>query len=186
MRYGIVDLRNWVKQTLKSRARKTKGLKDTFSGMHGFLEIESYNHETGERKIVLAEERNIITDGARMKMPFLISGDDIATDELWIKYMAWGDAGIAPAAPTAADTQLINETLRKTVTHDFPTTTSVRFSADILTSELNGTIISEEGLFNAEPGAGPAPPPTMYARKTFGGISKTSAISLTFRHTIAF
>jgi len=89
-----------------------------------------------------------------------------------ITHIAFGTGGHAPGdpytplSPSPDDTQLENEVLRKTVTVSLPIATTIRYTAEILSSDgIDGTIITEAGLLD-ENG-------TLVARKTFPGKEKT-------------
>lgn len=109
-------------------------------------------------------------------------------DELFITKMMWGTGGhdpldpSQPIAPTVDDEQLavvLTSPAFKAVVVDYPTTTSVRFTASLDQSEANGETISEVGLFTNQH-------TLLFSRKTFGILTKSSDFSFEFRYTIQY
>lgn len=155
---------------------------------------------------VLVHDPNLVVTVARKVMSRLIAGC-VATAEieliggnvdvsahpeyLYITKMKWGTGGhdpldpTQPIPPTVADEALaapIASPAYKPVTVDYPSYTSVRFTATLDQTEANGVGLSEEGLFCTGDGADEF----MFARKTFGLLTKTSDFSFSFAHTVIF
>ncbi len=108
--------------------------------------------------------------------------------ELFITKMMWGTGGDEPLTPTipippTVDDEQLAEPLTsppyKTAVVDYPTATSVRFTASLLQSEANGEGISEVGLFTDQFDL-------LFARKTFGVLTKSSDFSFEFRYSVVF
>lgn len=147
----------------------------------GSLEIVKVYPDGSEES--LEEGPNLIVTDGREIVVELLSGDDAGADNKIITQIAWGDGGHVVASPTQAippqpsDAGLSNELLRKNlISHDFPETTTVRFVGLVDQTELNNIGISEVGLFSKDG--------KMFARKTFGLITKTADFSLEFRWRI--
>ena len=152
------------------------------------------------------DEKNLVVTLARRVMSRLISGAaGTATvqfggspivvsshpEYLYITQMRFGTGGHDPLHPTIpippnpSDEALaapITSPAYKAVTTDYPSETSVRFTATLEQSEANGEGLSEEGLFCTGNGV----EVFLFARKTFGLLTKTSDFSFTFAHTILF
>ena len=108
--------------------------------------------------------------------------------QLFITKMMWGTGGDEPLSPTTpipptVDDEQLAEPLSspafKLAVVDYPTTTSVRFTASLDQSEANGEGISEVGLFTNQFDL-------LFARKTFGILTKSSDFSFEFRYSIVF
>jgi len=147
------------------------------------------------------KDDNLVVTMARKIMSRLLSGasltPSIATiggpvvvtnpNQLYVTRMKWGTAGHNPGNPTEALTPTVSDEdlaspivspAFKAVVVDYPTDTSVRFTAELDQTEANGLGLSEEGLFTSVN--------FMFARKTFGLLTKTSDFTFQFRHTILF
>ncbi len=131
---------------------------------------------------------NIVTNQGRSNLAHLLAGDE-TTDRI-VDNLKAGDGGHDPLNPTvplpvdASDTALFGTLIiSKTTTYDFPdgaTGYRVRFTADILPAEGNGTgsqEYSEVGLYDVTG--------RMMTHKTFGLITKTADFGLSFRYTIS-
>ena len=168
----------------------------------GSVQIIKWHGAVGasDSETVLQDD-NLIVTMARKTMSRLVSGvvnsptietiggPVLVTDasSLVISQMRWGTGGENPSTPTEAIAPLatdeaLNEPLAdpvfKPVTVDYPTDTSVRFTASLGQAEANGEGLSEEGLFSTDG--------YMFARKTFGILTKTSDFSFQFLHSILF
>lgn len=155
--------------------------------INGYLEVWKVwkkGQKRGQREIVF-EEKNLILTLGRAAVAVLLSGDDETPDQRTMGFMAWGSGGTLPDQPTnpipplPGDTQLVNELLRKPLgpsDHDFPVPTTVRFIATVEQNELNGTSISEAALFTKDG--------LIFARKTFGSLSKNEDFEFEFRWRI--
>ena len=102
--------------------------------------------------------------------------------------MRWGTGGhdplnpTVPIDPTLDDEQLADPILspaQKTVIVDYPTESSVLCTATLEQSEANGIGISEVGLFSDQHDL-------LFARKTFGILTKSSDFAFEFRYTLLF
>lgn len=168
----------------------------------GHVQVIKWYGKVGasDSEVVLSND-NLIVTMARKVMSRLVAGVinsptiDVSgspvtvtnASQLIITQMRWGTAGHNPSNPTepvppTADNINLGATLAsptfKAVTVDYPTTTSVRFAASLEQSEANGQGLSEEGLFSTDG--------FMFARKTFGILTKTSDFSFQFLHSILF
>lgn len=171
----MVDNKN---QKLSPKSRMVDKVK-----LKGFLEIIRISDD-GKRESIY-KKKNLIVDTGRESVIILLSADDEGINDKTIGFMSWGDGGHDTGNPTLSippdpsDTALVSEhaaTGKRVVTHDFPDSTTVRFIATIAKAELNGLNISEIGLFTKDL--------TMFSRRTFGAILKTSEFSFEFRWSI--
>ena len=106
--------------------------------------------------------------------------DRIATNSS--SYIQYGAIGSGTTAPTAADTALESEILRKTFQNvDTSTDKQVTFEYWIASTEGNtpGTV-SEVGLFTASTGG------TMLCRATFDAITKDNTVEMLIVWTVSF
>lgn len=150
----------------------------------------------------LVEDRNLVVTVGRRIMSRLIAGavnsptitlvgspdpTITAPSELFITKMKFGTGGNDAGDPTLAVAPLVTDEAlydpiaspaEKAVTIDYPTDLSVRFAATLEKTEANGEGLSEEGLFTDND--------LLFARKTFGIITKSSDFTFLFRHTILF
>lgn len=179
---------------------------DTAISASGTLEVRVWQGPVGIGKIVgiPVRDENLVVNLSRRLMSRLIGGalngatvDVAGTDypitvpeSLFISQMRWGTGGHNPSTPTvpippsSGDESLtlpITSPVFKPVTIDYPTDMSIRFTATLGLDEANGEGLSEEGLFAAGEGVA-----IMFARKTFGLLTKTPDFSFEFRHTIIF
>jgi len=155
------------------------------SACNGYLQIEVFKGlAIPENRIQTFCDKNLVVNKARELMTLLCSSVDADKP---ITNMRWGSGGHNPSTPTeaippsATDTALatpIVSPASKPVTITYPSVTSVKFSATLDQTEANGVGLSEEGLFNNDD--------DMWARKTFGIITKSSSWSLTFSHVLLF
>lgn len=129
-------------------------------------------------------DENLIVNGAREVMAIQIAE---STSDGEVSIIALGDGGwtgdiYTPVAPDAADTELENELFRKGLnSFSYPTVTSVAFYFVVETTEANGSgtvHYTEAGLFTTGN--------TMFARKTFAAMTKTSDREFRFTWTILF
>ncbi len=168
------------------KPQRGKGIRDIFRKPKGEVEIIAKNVHTGETK-VLAADSNLVVDLARENMSRLIAGDSNAAGERYVTKMSWGTGGhdplnpSNPIPPTSSDTGLSSEISppgKKTVTYDFPNATTVRFESELTESEANGQGLSEVGLWTDDN--------VLFARKTFGLITKSSDFAFLFKWKILF
>lgn len=168
----------------------------------GFLSIKVNNHETGEEYYHM-EEKNTITNIHRRNIVRLLGGDN--TSQRLITKIKFGSGGHDPLnpgspTPTTADITALNSPfLTKSITNrtfeddTINNITAVIFEVVLTPSEGNGTlgsqIYSEAGLFTED--ETPLIDPTsglantgLCAVKHFGVLTKTSALSFTFRWKI--
>lgn len=163
-------------------------------GKYSEKEVLSPNPKTGaiERRTIIVPSGEIVrtTSGdnlalTRLKTQLsrLIVGHETATR--FINRMAWGTGGhvpgdpSSPVPPSAGDTQLETSILVKPITtFDFPSSTSVLITAYILEGEANGFTISENALLCGDN--------TIVARRTFGGLAKTSDFVFEQKWLLAF
>ena len=130
---------------------------------------------------------NLVVTLARENMSRLIAGDTNPAGERYVSKMSWGGAGHDPGTPTnavpptAGDVALgseISSVGKKTAAYDFPDATTVRFVASLSEAEAVGEGLSEVGLWTTDG--------TLFARKTFGLITKSSSFVFEFRWRILF
>ncbi len=109
-------------------------------------------------------------------------------EDLFITKMRWGTGGhdignpTIPLDPAVGDEHLVAPLVSpayKTVTVDYPADSTVRFTGILETGDANGQGISEVGLFTDQY-------ELMFARKTFGILTKSSDFSFEFRYSIIF
>lgn len=176
-------------------------LKDKPVKAIGNLDIFIWKGAVGDHLDRHIVGENLVVTIARRMMSRLISGalsgatiDTIGgpvsitnPDQLFITNMRWGTGGHNPGNPTepltpsTSDEDLASPIVSpasKPVTIDYPTDTSVSFTAELGQSEANGQGLSEEGLFSDVD--------FMFARKTFGLLTKTADFSFSFKHTLLF
>lgn len=151
-------------------------------GPLGFVDIDVV-HVPTNTVIGQMPGSNVILTQGRETLPNLLFGADAAADQLILTHMAWGDGGhdvaTGDAVPAqATDTGLSNEILRKTITVDYPVTTTGRGSAAIESDELVDQAISEVVLLNA---AGQA-----FCRRTHAKFTKSVDFRLVYRYSILF
>lgn len=84
--------------------------------------------------------------------------------------------GTGTTEATATDTSLESELLRKAASTSDGATGEKTYIMRLLSSEANGSDISEVGVFDSDG--------TMYGRITFDGISKTSDFEIQFEITL--
>jgi hypothetical protein len=126
---------------------------------------------------------NLVLNRAKTQMSHLFVGHQATTR--YVNRMVFGTGGhqpgdtSSPINPTPDDTQLDSSILTKALSSFvFESTTSVTCIAFVLEGEGNGFTITESGLLCGDN--------TLAARRTFGGLSKTSDFVFEFRHTILF
>lgn len=135
------------------------------------------------REMVLG--KNLIVTLAKTSMAIKISGDDDIPNNNTVTQMAWGQGGceplnpLIPIPPQPSDTSLLDQVLIKGIaSHDFPAANRVRFLGILSPSELVGVGLCEAGLFTRGG--------TLFARKTFGRITKSAGLQFEFRWSIIF
>ena len=179
-----------------------RGLRDIFYKPRGELEIIATHVGSGEKK-VLVDGANLVVNLARRDMSRLIAGaytDLLPATTLaelkarCVTKMSWGSGGHYPSNPTIPIPPTSNDSAlaieigvvgKKSVTYDFPASMIVRFESSLGESEANGYGISEAGLWTNDNPDSPGNP-ILFARKTFGLITKTSDFIITFRWKIIF
>lgn len=185
-----------------------------FSCIRGFLTILEYEGSYAPDKPhrIFLQEKNLVVSCARRIMSRLMAG--AVTDEygipasvalydathpnypafqvtnpsqLFVTQMRWGTGGYVPnnptvpVAPSLSDEQLkepIADPAFKLADVDYPDSYSARFRTILGEDEANGNGIGEIGLFTAGG--------LLFARKTFGILSKIDRYSYEFRWTIYF
>ncbi len=125
---------------------------------------------------------NLVVDNGRESAALLLGlGGAGASLNRHIGFMAIGrGSGGGATTPLPTNNALILETLRKSTSNDFPTTSSVRATMVVLDVESNtppDDDIDEAGLFSADN-------TTMVAHRTFPTLTKTAAFSFEFRWRI--
>lgn len=119
------------------------------------------------------EDENLLVDQGRANVVHLLGGDGA---NLQITQIGFGTSGAAPAAGNAA---LTGQFLKTLTSHTYPTTTSVQFNFDLLTTEANGLMIFEFGLITASG--------TLHARKVrTAALAKASDMSLSGSWTLLY
>lgn len=187
---------------------------DSMSMPRGFVKILKWFGEVGnsDHEVVLDEE-NLVVNLARRIMrtvspgaaptpapadPTIVLYDPThpsypsvtITDpaQIFITKMMWGTGGHVPATPSIpidplpTDEQLaqpISSPAYKAVTYEYPDPYQTRYTATLEQSEANGETISEVGLFTDLY-------TLMFARKTFGILTKSVDFAFEFRYTIVF
>ena len=169
---------------------------DNFDRPRGELEVLAFDAKTG-RLVRIFRDGNIVVNLARATMAHLVSDPGASSQGYVVTTMKFGQGGhdpnnpTLPIPPTTSDTDL-NDPITgndstQAVSFDYPDGpmgTKVRFAATIpAVCDINGTppagqAISEAGLFSDNG--------NMFAKKTFGILTKTEEIAFTFRWTIIF
>jgi len=158
----------------------------------GYVSVIAVPVDGGDEIILFEDQQNLVVDQARENMAKLLANDENANNERHITKMSWGRGGHDIGDPTQSipplpsDTQLADEILstgKKSVTYDFPDPTTVRFEGILTATDANGEGISEIGLWTDDDPNNPGNP-LLFARKTFGLITKSSAFSFIFRWKI--
>lgn len=191
---------NFSKQGDGFSGHPSVAFKDSVQDCKGILQIKIWKGPVGSVLDKVIEDNNLVVTMARKLMSRLISGaangatitknnNPIAITNpanLFITRMKWGTGGHDILIPTNPLTPSVNDEdlavsivspASKLCAIDYPTTTSIRFTASLEQNEANGNGLSEEGLFSDDL-------QFLFARKTFGLLSKTSDFSFTFAHTI--
>jgi hypothetical protein len=155
---------------MTKQSESTSRAKDKMPMPRGRVEIDVENLSSGEKKTVKID--NLVVDNAKNIMAHLLGGEAVAD---WaIGKMVFGTG---TTAPTESDSGLeIPLTPEKSVTVDYPDTSSVRFTGVLESDEANGFPIAEAGLYTASEG--------MFARIVFGPLSKSADFRFVFRWTI--
>jgi len=176
------------------KAGFSRSLQDNWSTpVKGYVEILVFDRYG--RLLRRIKDENVVVRLARTAMAHLIGGD--AASDYYVSQMRFGQGGHDPANPTRPIPATVDDTdlfepidgddATQPVTYTFPDGpegTKITFSATIPADcDINGTppdgqAISEAGLFSANG--------RLFAHKTFGLITKTEEIALTFRWTIVF
>ncbi len=134
-----------------------------------------------KRDLVYSTQNLIVTLGRTSAAQLVGLGGAGASLNKHLGFMAFGrGSGGGATLPLPANTALLNETLRKTVTISFPLTTTVQADAIITASELNtppDNDIDEAGLFSADN-------TSMFTHRTFPIQTKDASFSFEFRWRI--
>ncbi|MBT9134884.1 MAG: hypothetical protein DDT38_01626 [Firmicutes bacterium] len=147
------------------------------------VEIEVRDSATGA--LIRRETRhNLVTMTGRNLIRDLLHWTD-APDGLrrsGLNFMALGTGAVAPVA---ANTALQTEVFRSTITQRIRTDGQTVYRLFLGSASANGHTLTEAGLFGdtATITAGSG---ILYARVTFAGIVKTSAIAVTFAWTLTW
>lgn len=107
----------------------------------------------------------------------VLAGRNLVRDLLYIAAtnpLSHCAVGTGSTAATANDTALGAEVFRSAITQFIPLSGQLQVKHYLSSTQANGNTLTEAGLFNASSGG------TMFARVTYAGIAKTSAISITY------
>jgi len=133
------------------------------------------------RDLVYSRRNLIVTLGRESAAQLVGLGGGGASLNKHLGFMAFGrGSGGGATLPLPANTALLIETLRKTVTITFPLTTTVQADAVVASTELivpPNDVIDEAGLFSADN-------TSMFTHRTFPTQTHTSAFSFEFRWRI--
>lgn len=149
----------------------------------GLLEGElsiTKRYTDGTEELVF-KEQNLITTAAKQ---FILSGiylPSIVSDQISTLRVGTGGTidinGLYAAAENPAATGLVTPALTLGVTYNYDAVNvQVTFLADLDTTQCNGLMLSEAGLFKASG--------TIFNIKNHPGISKSSAFSIHYSWTI--
>lgn len=142
----------------------------------GFLKVEK--RRPGGRWELHAQGHNLVVTQAESLMAQMAIGAASSA----LSYIELGDPGPPATPPVLADTTLEQTTaVRKSLSTLTASGNVVTAETTFLTGEGNGFTYTEAGLFTGVLGSG-----TMFARKTFAGITKTSSFELKFTWFITF
>lgn len=142
-------------------------------------------HDAATGRLLRSEERhNLVTLRGRNLIRDLLywisAGDDPRPSG--INYFALGTGTVQPQA---GDTALQTEVFRDTFTQRVKSDGQTVYKYYLASTAANGYTLTEAGLFGdgatATAGSG-----ALYARVTFPGIVKTSAIAVTFAWTLTW
>jgi hypothetical protein len=171
---------------MNDKPKRGVGLRDIFRKPRGEVEVIAKNIKTGEERVIVIDH-NLVVNLARQNMSRLIAGDTNVGGARYVTQMSWGSGGHdplhpnIPIPPTVNDVALAIELTppgKKPTTYDFTNATTVRFTSELTESEANGDAISEVGLWTTDN--------VLFARKTFGMITKSSSFAFIFRWKILF
>jgi hypothetical protein len=137
------------------------------------VNIKIIVHDIKTSKVLdIKELHNLaVTSGKNLLRDFL---NNDGVDGL--TYFAVGTDNTAAAS---GDTALGTEVFRKLFTQTNKTSGSLNIKTYVGSTEGNGNTLTEAGLFGGA-ATGATDSGTLYARATFTGIAKTSAIGVTF------
>jgi tartrate dehydratase alpha subunit/fumarate hydratase class I-like protein len=135
------------------------------------LLVEVHDAETGA--LVGREElHNLVVDAGLNLLRDFLDGDAPGPPTHFA-------VGTGTTATAAAQTALVAETFRDTITQRIPTAKQEQYRYYLSSLNANGATLAEVGLFTASSGG------TMFARaKLSSTIAKTSSITATFTWTI--
>lgn len=170
LRAELLRTRNQLGRTQNSNL--AFGGHDRAPRVHGQVKIEAI-YQNGQSEI-LHESRNKVVELAETMLPFMSLG------LRQIDYIELGDPSPA-TPPDFSDTGMQQTTgQRKSISGSVSQNVGT-YEALWATGEGNGFSYTEAGLFTDPFGAG-----TIFARKTFDPIPKTSAFSLKFTWSLVF
>ena len=133
----------------------------------------------GGRILRRVRSKNLVTSEGLYKLIRLIAYPDEDFPS-WSKSLQYIAVGTGITAPVAGDTVMEAEVLRKSITRRYPQTLGIDFYLDVMTSEGNGSELSEIGLFSESTGG------TLWARCVHSAITKTALISVQYRWNWTF
>lgn len=137
---------------------------------HGRLTISILDGKTGQLKDQLVAKNLWVTDGFAY-LASLIQGTTPPT------HVALGTSN---TAPTLADSALVTEVYRDTITQRIKITDGLRVRLFVPTTAANGNTLTEAGIF------GPAPTSQMLNRVIYTGIAKDVSIALNYAWDLTF
>lgn len=144
------------------------------------LVIDVHDAKSGE--LLRRDERhNLATLAGRNLIRDLLFWKD-ASDDPRPSGLNFFATGTGATAPAAGDTTLGVEVFRDVVTNRVKTDGQLVLKYFLASTDANGNTLTEAGLFGNGATA-TADSGTLYARATFTGIVKTSAIAVTFAWT---
>jgi hypothetical protein len=135
------------------------------------VKIIVHDIKTGKVLDVIKRHNLAVMTGRNLLRDFL-NGDSVDG----LSYSAVGTDNTAAAS---GDTTLGTEVFRKLFTQTNKTSGSLNIKTYVGSTEGNGSTLVEAGLFGGA-ATGATDSGTLYARATFTGIAKTSAIGVTF------
>ena len=150
--------------------KKTQEIAEFGPVGRGELVIEVQTPEG--KKVEEHRYENLVVNNGKAIMAHLLAGDTPTTYA--ITQMAFGTGTTTPAVTDASLAAAITPV--KTVTADYPDSTSVRFTATLASDECNTFPIAEAGLYSDSQG--------MFSRTTFGPLTKSSDFQFVFRWSI--
>lgn len=148
-------------------------------GLEGTLNIY-LDYTNGHREKVFSEQ-NLITNNGRMAILHAL-GNTTTSDPITRLHAGVGGTsdskGLYPYVENPAATGLVAEVVNVLTSNvEDPIKLTITFLADILTTQANGSLITEAGLFKASG--------LMFNLKNHPGIFKSSAFSIHYEWVIS-